>query len=422
MRISKAGASIACLLCGLAGIRVAAADTGLTLAQAIDHALTRNPELRASAFRQTKAQAGMAQAQLRPAPELALELENFAGSGDTHDTNSLESTLSFTQILELGDKRSARVELAAIEIDLAAFEQRARELDILAEVTRRFLAAASAAERLGLAKESQTLAQETLDAVTRRVAAARSPLADESRARIAATSARLDVQQAESMWRTRRYALAASWGETEPQFTTVRADLFSFEADPGFPVLMARIARNPAFLRFANEIRLRDAQLRLAQIQNRPDLALTLGIRYLHQSGDAALVAGFAMPLNSRKRSDISQGALRAELAQAQAEQEAASVLARTTLFGLYEEMSSARRRAEALRAEALPLARTALEQTQAGYDRGRFAFSELAAARQELLTLHSAAIESATSCHELRTEIQRLTGEPLTPIEANQP
>ncbi len=97
-------------------------------------------------------------------------------------------------------------------------------------------------------------------------------------------------------------------------------------------------------------------------------------------------------------------------------------MLARTTLFGLYEEMSSARRRAEALRTEALPLARTALEQTQAGYDRGRFVFSELAGARQELLALQSAAIESAAMYHEMRTEIQRLTGEPLNPIEASQP
>jgi hypothetical protein len=45
-----------------------------------------------------------------------------------------------------------------------------------------------------------------------------------------------------------------------------------------------------------------------------------------------------------------------------------------------------------------------------------------LASARQELLTLQSAAIESAATYHELRTEIQRLTGEPLNHIEASQP
>lgn len=421
MKISKAGAWCASLLCGLAGATLAADGAGLTLAEAIDNALARNPELRASALRIERAQAEMEQARLRPVPELALELENFAVSGDTRGTDALESTLSFTQVLELGGKRFARIEVGDAANDLAAIEQRARELDVLAEVTRRYLAAAAATEQLTLAQETERLAQETLSAVSRRVAAARSPLADESRARIAAMRAGLDLQQATSAWRIRRYALAASWGESEPQFNTLSADLFTFESDPGFRPLMARLERNPAFLRFASEIRLRDAQLRLAHAQNRPDLELTLGLRQLQESGDTALVAGIAMPLNLPKRSAAALRLARVDLAQAQAEQDAAAVLARNTLFGLYEEMSSARRRAEALRADALPLALTALEQTQAGYDRGRFAFPELAAARQELLTLQSAAIESATTYHELRTEIQRLTGEPLT-HEASQP
>jgi outer membrane protein, heavy metal efflux system len=422
MKISMRAAWLACLLCGFASFRAAEAGVELTLAQAIDNALRRNPGLRASELRVTRAQAETAQAQLRPAPELALELENFAGSGETSGTDALETTLSFTQVLELGDKRTARVAIAEAASDLASIERRAHELDVLAEVTRRFLAAASAAEQLRLAEETERLAQETLAAVSRRVAAARSPLADESRARIAATRATLDVQQSASVWRTRRYALAASWGDREPQFSTLRADLFAFETDPKFQALISRLERNPAFLRFASEMRLRDAQLRLAKAQNRPDLALTLGLRHLQESGDTALVAGIAMPLNSPKRGEAGQRMARADLDQAQAEQDAAAVIALDTLFGLYEEMGSARRRAEALRTEALPLARTALEQTQAGYDRGRFAFSELAAARQELLALQSAAIESAASYHELRTEIQRLTGEPLTNLETPTP
>jgi len=422
MKILKAGALLACLLCMFVRPGAAADSAGLTLAQAIDNALARNPELRSSAFRLTRAQAEMETARLRPAPELSLELENFAGSGETRGTDALETTLSFTQVVELGDKRAARMEVAGIGNDHALLAQRAQELDVLAEVTRRFLAAAAAAEQLRLAEETERLSRETLAAISRRVSAARSPLADESRARIAAIRSGLDSQQAQSTWRARRYALAASWGETEPQFDTLRADLFSFENDPAFPVLVSRLERNPAFLLFASEVRLRDAQLRLAQAQNRPDLALTLGLRQLQESGDTALVAGIAMPLNLPKRKETSLRAARVDLAQAQAEQDAAAVLARATLFGLYEEMNSARRLAVALRAEALPLARTALEQTQAGYDRGRFAFTELASARQELLALQSAAIESATTYHELRTEIQRLTGEPLTHIETSQP
>ena len=53
---------------------------GLSLAQAIEATLRRNPDLRASSYELAAAQARIVQAGLRPNPELALELENFAGT------------------------------------------------------------------------------------------------------------------------------------------------------------------------------------------------------------------------------------------------------------------------------------------------------------------------------------------------------
>lgn len=51
----------------------------------------------------------------------------------------------------------------------------------------------------------------------------------------------------------------------------------------------------------------------------------------------------------------------------------------------------SVRARAIALRSEATPQAQLALEQTRAGYERGRFSFPELTVAQQELLELQAA-------------------------------
>jgi cobalt-zinc-cadmium efflux system outer membrane protein len=74
--------------------------------------------------------------------------------------------------------------------------------------------------------------------------------------------------------------------------------------------------------------------------------------------------------------------------------------------------METARMRAVRLRGEALPMAREALEQTRAGYERGRFSFLELASAQSELLEIETAALEAAADHHRLRTELERLTGE----------
>jgi cobalt-zinc-cadmium efflux system outer membrane protein len=84
--------------------------------------------------------------------------------------------------------------------------------------------------------------------------------------------------------------------------------------------------------------------------------------------------------------------------------------------------MLAARERAEALRNEAVPQARTALEQTQDGYQRGRFSFLELVTSQQDLLGLREAAIDAAADYHRLLAELERITSEPLTTPDLEAP
>lgn len=83
-------------------------------------------------------------------------------------------------------------------------------------------------------------------------------------------------------------------------------------------------------------------------------------------------------------------------------------------VFGLYQELLASRGRFEALRADAIPQAEQALQQTQLGYERGRFSYLELVTAQQEVLELRAAIIDAAAETHRVRAEIERLTGEAL--------
>jgi cobalt-zinc-cadmium efflux system outer membrane protein len=426
MEIIRACAWRACalsLLFASSDLSIAAESTNpkvqqrsdLTLAEAIDAALRLNPELLASGYELSAAQARMVQADARPNPELSMEFENFAGTGSTRSVDALETTLSLSQVLELGGKRSLRVAVTESDLQLSSVEQRARQLDVLAEVTRRFIDLVAAQERLRTTDQSVQLAQQTLDAVGARVTAARSPEAERSRARIALTRALLEQQQARSELRSARFTLAAQWGDAQPGYPAARADLFTFPALESFPALIDRLERSPDFVRFASLSRLRDAELRLARAQARPNLSLTLGMRRLEADDDMALVAGASMPLPvfDRNRGAIREAQIRR--AQSDAERNAAFVSARASLFGLYQEAETARVRSETLRNAAIPQARTALEQSQYGFERGRFSFLELSIAQQELLELQQGAIDAAADHHRLRAEIERLTSEPLT-------
>lgn len=402
------------------------AETGgsaqLTLSQAVELALRRNPDLIAGGYELHAAQARAVQASARPNPELGLELENFAGSGELRGIDALETTLQLSQVVELGRKRQLRTEAADRGVDVASIEQRARQLDVLAEVTRRFVDVVAAQERLRFADQYALLARQTLDAITTRVDAARSPEAERSRARIALTRAGLERSQAQTVLQGARHALVALWGDAQPDFSNASADLFAFAPLDSFGSLLARLERNPDFLRFASEARLREADTRLALAQARPNLTFSLGVRRFELGGDTALVGGFSMPLpvSDRNRGAIREAQVRRF--QSDAERAAAFVRARAGLFALYQQVNAARIRSEVLRGEAIPQAQTALEQSQYGYDRGRFSFLELVTAQQDLLDLQQAAIDAAADHHRLLAEIERLTSEPLSVALPQEP
>ena len=324
--------------------------------------------------------------------------------------------------MELGGKRTLRRSIAEADSDLVTLDLRGRQLDLLAEVTRRYIDVVAAQERARFADENATLARTTLDAIAGRVKAARSPIAEESRARIALTRALIEQRQAALALETARSALALTWGRFDPKFTTATADLFAFEPLESFETLAAQIERNPDITRFATNARLRDAELQLAQAQARPNVAFSIGVRNFRDSGDNALVAGFSMPLAVHDRNQGGIREARARRAQNDAELAASKTRIIGTLFALYRETIAAKERANALRSEALPLARDALAQTQTGYDRGRFSFLELLTAQQDLLALSEAGIDAAADYHRLLAELERLTSEPLTTQDLEAP
>lgn len=383
----------------------------LTLARAIQAALARNPDLAASAYELKAADAQITQAGLRPNPQLDVDVSggSFLRGGEPE-----ESTLLLSQVLELGGKRGYRVAAATAGQEVTEVVRQAQQLDVLADVTRRFITLVAAQERLDLARRATELSQRMLDEVAKRVQAARSPEAERSRARIALIRAQLDEQQAGSELRAARSALAALWGSDAPAFREAKADLFVLDPVEPFEKLVAAVEHNPDFLVFASEARLRDAELRLARSQAVPDLSLSVGVQRSTVTHDTALIAGFSIPLPLFNRN---QGAIReaqVRRTQTSAQRQAEFLRTRATLYGLYQQLLASRSRVETLRMDALPQAEQALEQTRYGYERGRFSYLELATALQDLLGLRGAAITAAADYHSTLTEIERLTGEPL--------
>jgi cobalt-zinc-cadmium efflux system outer membrane protein len=414
----RAHALCAALLIGTA---VPAAAEDLTLASAVEQTLARNPELRVYAPRLAANRARSELAALKPPLELQAEIQDAFGTGRASGFDIAETTFALSQVLELGGKRDLRVGAAAAGSALTSAERAATELDVLAEVTRRFIHVAADQEHLALTERPTALADDNVAAATARVAAARAPEVEVRRARVTRARAAVEQEHAEHELLTSRRKLAAMWGDNEPAFDRVGADLYALPPNEGYEQLVTRLAESPDFARFASEERLRDAEIRIAEAHARADLTWRAGVRFLSETNDEALVFGVSMPLRtgSRARSEIAVG--RAEREQTSAELEAHRVRAEAQLFELFQELRHAITEAEVLRTSVVPEMEAALEATRIAFERGRYSYLEWVDAQRELVDVQRALIDASANAHLYRTEIERLTGEPLSSAEASR-
>lgn len=390
----------------------AADEQPLSLHDAVMRTLARNPELGVFPMRQRVQAARVSAAGLVPAPHASAEIENALGTGRRRGLDAAEATFSLSQVIELGGQRQRRVDAARGASDLVEQQRAIAQLEVVAEVGRRFIHVASDQKQIELTELATRLAQDTVTEVDRRVKAARSPEVELHRARISLARARVEQEHAEHELLTSRRKLAAMWGARDADdFGTVRADLFALPQVGDYDALAQELARSPNFLIFATEARQRDAEIRLAEAKARASITLSAGARWLAEGDDAALVAGVSMPLFARRHAQPAVDEARALREALDAEQTGARVKAEASLFELVQELRHGITEAEVLRDQVLPQMEAALKATEYAWQRGRYGYLEWTEAQRERVAVQRALIEAAAKAHLFQVEIERLTG-----------
>jgi cobalt-zinc-cadmium efflux system outer membrane protein len=389
-------------------------NADMTLESASKLVMSKHPDLQVYRFRNLGFHEMAKMANQSPALELGFEVENFAGSGDFSGTDSAEITLALSSVIELGDKRQARVAVVGAGQRLMEAERQAAALDLMGELTRRYVDVVSTQARLALANKSQSLAKETVESVRRRVGAGAAPKAELLRAQAEYARTEIAVNEEENHQYNARVSLSLLWGESEPNFTRVSGNLLELGEPGDFEELYARAVQNPSIQVFASEERLLDAEYRLAKTQTKSDIGWSIGARQFQETDDTALVASFSVPLFSGKRN---RGASAAALAQRDAvfyRRQSAELKLRAQLFDAYQQHKQALTTAKSLETRVIPLLQQALVETQKAYETGRYSYQEWVAARRELITAQYSLIEAANAALSYRTEIEQLSAEPL--------
>ena len=185
----------------------------LTLPEALERTLEHNPELRVFEWREEELAGRRLLADRAPGFKLGVEAENLIGTGDFSGLDELELTVSLSSVIELGNKRRNRTRVVDSRLEQLNAEEQALALDVLGEVTQRFVSILALQEKLTIERDAVALAETSLALVSERVDRGAAPTAERLRAEAALARSRLQVATIRAEHAGRLAELAAFWGE-----------------------------------------------------------------------------------------------------------------------------------------------------------------------------------------------------------------
>lgn len=399
------------------GARAEDGPTGpLALDSAVAAALAHNPDLAVHGYEVRAREARAVQEGLLPNPSLATEVENFGRfGGDQRDVEETQTTVSLTQVVELGGKRRERAAVARLDGRLAGWDYERARAEVAAATTRAFGAALVARERMRLAERGASLARETRTSVAKQVAAGVASPVETARAESALAQADAESAHRERERQAAYLALAATWGSPEVGFTELVGSVAPLAPPRPLAALTAELDANPDLARFATGHERAAAAVALAEAHRLPDVTVRVGARRFVSAETNAFVAEVSVPL---PLFDRNQGAVLEAHEQAgkvQAEEKAARMAVHLAVRKAYEELRAACEEARTVRRAVLPRAERALAETRRGYDQGLLRHLDVIEAQQSIARVESDYLDLAARHQAAAAEILRLTGRTAT-------
>lgn len=394
---------------------VVAIGEELTLRQALAAALVRNPQLRSLAWEPRIAEARRLQAGLSPNPSVGIEVEDFAGSGRLSGLDSAETTIAFSQLLELGGKRDRRAQVAEGQWTVAALDFEAQRLAVLTNTASRFVRVLELQQRVEFAIRAQSLAEENRRVIDRRVQAGDVSPIDEIKARLESESARIAADRLGRELEAARRELSAMWDATDPGFGLAVGSLDDLMPVPLLDALTDLVEQHPEVQRWIAETERRSSLVALERAQAVPDVTAGAGVRYVEESDDVGLVVSVSVPLTIFDRNQGGILAARLRAAQAIDEGRASRRELATRLVREHARLTAAFHEAQAIDAALLPAAREAYDATRRAYDEGKLPYLDVLDAQRTLFETETQRLEVLAEYHAAKVRVEGLISEPLS-------
>ncbi len=387
----------------------------LSLRQAVVLTLKNNPELATYAWTIRAREIDQIKAGLSPNPEAGIELENFAGSGELSGLSSAETTISLSQLVELGDKRMKRLQLASTDRDLARWDYEVKRIDLLSQIAIAYADVLADQEKLAVTKEIKKLAEEIYQTVKKRVKAGKVSPLEEIKARVELSKSKLNQINAERQLAISKQILVTGWGGTDVTFNKVQGDFYSISPLPQLATIADRINNNPEMARWATELSRHENAINLAQADTIPDIIVSAGIRRLNETDDIAAIAGISIPLYIFDKRQTGVQLSELDLNRSSKQQQVTETKLRSSLLITYQRLKIFDHEVTTLNDEILPSAKQAFDAATKIYRLGKLDLLSLLDAQRTYFETRQQLIASIKEYHQVVISIERLTGSSLS-------
>lgn len=391
---------------GLQNLAVSAETKTVDLSEATALTLQANPDLAVAMRGREIESAQQLQAASRPNPTL---------SGQVQDLRSQNrvTTIAISQQLETAGKRDKRIVAAGAAFDIAEADIHIAQAEISAKTYAAFYQVLAAQQAQKLAQELLEIATTTKDTTTKRVLAGKISPVEESKAKVAEASLKIDLANANQQLDISKQRLASLWSKSEGQTDyIVVGDLENLKELPNESELIAQLADSPRLKKAALAIKEKQAISNIELSKQTPDVTVSLGAQRNEELGGITqAMIGLSIPIPVFDKNQGNLLSAKAREYQSIDEKTALENQLQTELKDAYSRRQLQVEASNMYKQDILQGAQSAYEAARKGFEFGKFSFLEVLDAQRTLFQAKMQFIQTLTMAHLAEADIQRILG-----------
>ncbi len=409
-------------------------QNGSSVEDLIGVATARNPALLAARQNIIISQGRIVQAGLRPNPSISVDATNDRGFGSEGEAGF---GISYAHPVELGGKRSKRLEVARLELEREKAELAFREQQLRADIMAQFAEALAAVEGQRAVKQLLQLNERMHEVTGVRLRRGDVARLDVNLVRVEVNRLQVQVLQLDNRVHRAMFSLKALVGLNAADSLTLRGDLQAAPLEVTLEEAQALALQNRADIqaaRIAEEAA--EAGIRLANAQGVPDVTLFFGYRQdrsifrtdafsgafgLTESDRPALIdsdktlnygVSIDLPFFNRNQGVV-QSAV-GTLAQARHTREFMEAVVQRDVAIALSRHRSARESVELFRMELLPRADENLQIIRAAYSLGDQPILQVIAEQRRFVESQNQYVDALKEHYLSLVELERAVGRSL--------